>query len=419
MLILDLLYFLLLLLCWPFWLKYVLKKSYRPLLRSRLRPQVDADADAATEKAVWIHAVSVGEVRSLRSLIETLARGGQRIVLSVTTPAGFEFARREYPGLAVILSPLDLSFVVRRFIDRIRPRLVIFNELEVWPNWIQLLHRRRIPMLLINGRISEAAFRRYRVFGFILRPFFRRIDRSLVQNELYKRRFERLGIQAERIAVCGNIKADEAVGSLDGVPPPEEVLSLLRLPPQARKIVVLASSHEEDERVFIPAIPAQAQRFFFIIVPRHIERAGAIASRLQQAGVRFSLTSQLPDAGGAVDCLVFDRMGFLFPIMSIADIVFMGGTFSAATGGHNLYEPAALGKVIAGGPWYDNFPDIGRELEERGVYHRLSGCREWGEFLAAFPGVDPKRIGDSAREAVAARRGSLACSLEHIRRFLA
>jgi len=415
MLILDLLYLLLLLVSWPFWLKYVLKPAYRPLLRDRLRPR----SDLAGAPPVWIHAVSVGEARSLKSLVEALAKTGQRIVLSVTTPAGFAFARGAFPETQVLLAPIDLSFVVRRFIDRIQPRLVVFNELEVWPNWIQLLHRRRIPMLLINGRISEAAFRRYRVFGFILRPFFRRIDRSLVQNELYKRRFERLGIQAERIAVCGNIKADEAVGSLDGVPPPEEVLSLLRLPPQARKIVVLASSHEEDERVFIPAIPAQAQRFFFIIVPRHIERAGAIASRLQQAGVRFSLTSQLPDAGGAVDCLVFDRMGFLFPIMSIADIVFMGGTFSAATGGHNLYEPAALGKVIAGGPWYDNFPDIGRELEERGVYHRLSGCREWGEFLAAFPGVDPKRIGDSAREAVAARRGSLACSLEHIRRFLA
>ncbi len=112
-------------------------------------------------------------------------------------------------------------------------------------------------------------------------------------------------------------------------------------------------------------------------------------------------------------------MGYLLPIMSIADIVFMGGTFDARTGGHNLYEPAALGKVIVGGPHYNNFPDIGRELEASGAYRRIDDSAQWREFLKAFPGLDVKRIGADARKAVADRKGSLACSIEQIRRYLA
>ncbi len=415
MLILDLLYFFLLLISWPFWLKYVLKRPYRTLLKGRLHPQMAVSG----EKPVWIHAVSVGEVRSLKSLVETLGKANRPIVLSVTTPAGFTIARSEFPELQVILAPLDLSFVVRRFIDRIRPRLVIFNELEIWPNWISQLRRRRVPMLLINGRISQAAFRRYRAFRFILRPFFRGIDRYLVQNDLYRQRFLRLRIPEDKITVCGNIKADEADSSLLGLPASAEVRAHLRLPEQPGKIVVLASSHEDDEKVFIPAIPAQAGSYFFIIVPRHVQRAGAIAAHLQRSGVRHALFSRQEAPDPELQVLVYDRMGYLFPIMSIADIVFMGGTFAAGTGGHNLYEPAALGKAIVGGPYYDNFPEIGRELEERGVYCRVHNSDEWLGFLRTFPGIDRKKIKDNALEAVSRKKGALACSVEQIQRYLA
>jgi 3-deoxy-D-manno-octulosonic-acid transferase len=415
MLILDLIYLLLLLLSWPFWLKYVLKKSYRPLLKGRLRPQLQP----AGEKAVWIHAVSVGEVRSLRSLIAALSSRGQRLVLSVTTPAGFDFARREYPAIPTIQAPLDFSFVVRRFIDRIQPRLVIFNELEIWPNWIALLRRRGVPMMLINGRISAKAFRRYRVFLPILRPFFRRIDAYLVQNELYRQRFLLLGIPAGSLTVCGNIKADEAENSLQGLPAPAVVRASLRLAGPSRRIVVLASSHEADEKVFIPAIAGSAEDLLFIIVPRHLERAPAICSQLQDNAVAHALFSRQEAVGARTRAMVYDRMGYLLPIMSIADVVFMGGTFDAATGGHNLYEPAALGKAIVGGPHYNNFPDIGRALEQSGAYRRVNDSNEWRNFLAEYPGLDLQQIDGNARKAVAARKGALACSLARIERYLA
>jgi 3-deoxy-D-manno-octulosonic-acid transferase len=416
MIIRDLLYALLLLLSWPFWLKYILRGSYRRLLKNRLSPQLDA----RLEKTIWIHAVSVGEVRSLKSLIAALGEKGERIILSVTTPAGFDFARAEYPGLTVIHAPLDISFAVKRFINRINPKLVIFNELEIWPNWISLLHRRRIPMLLINGRISAAAFKRYHMFRFILRPFFQRIDRYLVQNELYRQRFLRLQIPAEKITICGNIKADEAEISARKIPPQSEVRAHLRLPATwARKIVVLASSHESDEKVFLPAITSSCHDYFFIIVPRHVQRAPAIAAQLLRAGVKPALYSRPQGDATEVQTLIYDYMGYLLPIMSIADIVFMGGTFDAKIGGHNLYEPAALGKMIVGGPQYDNFPDIGRELEESGVYRRLNNSEEWLEFLKNYSGCDWKQSADIARNVLAIRKGSLACSLEQIQSYLA
>lgn len=416
MLIVDLLYLVFLLLSWPFWIGRLLSPARRSLLRGRMRPQLEPGGGAA----IWLHAVSLGEVRSLGSLIAALEERGRRVVLSVTTPAGFAFARSEHPRLQVILSPLDLSWVVRRFIDRVRPQLVVFNELELWPNWIWQLRRRRIPALVINGRISEAAFRRYRLFRPALRPFLAAIDAFLVQNDLYRQRFLSLGIAAERIAVCGNIKADEADRLARRLPPAGEVRGRLRLAGPARRIAVLASSHEEDEEVFLPAIPAVGGDFFFIVVPRHVERAPAIAERLRRRGVAHALFSRQRDADPSLQVLIYDLTGFLLPIMSIADIVFMGGTFSSRTGGHNLYEPAALGKPVAGGPHYENFPDIGRDLEAGGAYFRVDNGEEaWRGLLAAFAGLDAARIGAAARAAVERRRGSLACSLERIERYLA
>ncbi|MCJ7526143.1 MAG: hypothetical protein MUP71_13110 [Candidatus Aminicenantes bacterium] len=414
MVIRDCLYMLLLILSVPFWLKYVLKKNYRRMLKNRLRPQLAV----CSERSIWIHAVSVGEVRSLKSLIQQLGEKGHRIVLSVTTPSGLEFARREYPAIAVIHAPLDFSFSVRRFIQRINPRLVIFNELEIWPNWITMLHRKRIPMLLINGRISEAAFVRYRFFNFILRPFFRRIDCFLVQNTIYKKRFLQLKIPAEKIKICGNIKADEADLSRQKMPIPGEVRSHLHLQAITKKIVVLASSHSACEKILVPAIKPLSATYFFIIVPRHVQRATAMAGQMRRLGLKCTVFSQTQSMDPETQVLIYDRMGYLFPIMSISDIVFMGGTFDQKIGGHNLYEPAAMGKTILGGPFYNNFPDIGSELEESGVYRRVNNSSELLEFLKNFPDKNMKPVNDRALNSILKRKGSISCSLKQIQRFL-
>ncbi len=414
MLILDFLYAWLLLCTFPFWVKYIFKKKYRRLLKDRLRPNLPARA----ERTIWIHAVSVGEVRSLKSLIQRLAAIKQQVILSVTTPSGYEFARKEYPSLHVIHSPLDFSWTIKRFIRNINPKLVIFNELEVWPNWISLLHRKKIPMLLINGRISDAAFNRYRFFKFFLWYFFRQIDCFLVQNNIYKNRFLQLKIPAEKIIVCGNIKADEANLSLQQLPAAKEVRTHLRLDSLKKKIITLASSHSSSEKIVIPAIERLSANFFFIIVPRHIQRVKTIAGQLQRRGLKYTLFSLQQPVNRDIQVLIYDRMGYLIPIISITDIVFMGGTHDQKIGGHNLYEPAVMGKLILGGPHYNNFPDIGRELEEGGVYHQVNHSDELVDFVSHYQNLDLEQINQQALEAVLKRKGSLACTLEQIQRFI-
>jgi 3-deoxy-D-manno-octulosonic-acid transferase len=414
MLILDFLYAILLLCTFPFWVKYIFKKKYRRLLKDRLRTQLPA----CSGKTVWIHAVSVGEVRSLKSLIQRLGEMKQQVILSVTTPSGYEFACKEYSGMPVIHSPFDLSWTIKHFIRSINPKLVIFNELEVWPNWISLLHQKKIPMILINGRISETAFSRYRFFNFFLWHFFSQINCFLVQNNIYKKRFLQLKIPAEKIIVCGNIKADEADRSLQQLPTPKEVLAHLGLDKITKKIITLASSHSNSEKIVIPAIEPLSAKFFFIIVPRHIQRVKTIAGQLERHGLKYTFFSHQQPIKADTQVLVYDRMGYLFPIISITDIVFMGGTHDQKIGGHNLYEPAAMGKLILGGPYYNNFPDIGRDLEETGVYHQINHSLELVDFVRRYHDLDLEQINQKALKAVLKRKGSLECTLEQIQRFI-
>jgi 3-deoxy-D-manno-octulosonic-acid transferase len=422
MILFDLLYILFLLLTVPLWgVKIFFKKEYREILKHRLSP--DISPPAGDKKRLWIHAVSVGEVRSLKSLVkqlkETSFNGHMELVLSVTTPSGYRCAREEFPDIKVINAPLDFSFAVKRFIRNINPGLLILNELEIWPNWVTLMHRKNIRMLLINGRMSRQAFKRYRYFKFLLKPFFTKIHLSLVQGDIYRRRFMQLGIAGDKIKVCGNIKTDEAFIGKDNLPPQDEIKNLLGIDSAGKIIVTAASSHADDERVLAPVIAQMADTCYFIIVPRHLERVGSIEKLLQDHGVAYTTWSKSTTGNKTNRTLIFDKMGYLFHVLKITDIVVMGGTFDPAIGGHNLYEPAALGKCILGGPHYNNFPDIGAELVEEGIYHVVTDSQQCIDLLSRFSsgGIDWKTIGERAKDVVSRSRGSLGCTLKEIQRL--
>lgn len=408
----DLLYFLVLVLGAPFWLRYLFNPAARGLLRGRFAPPLLPGGG----RSVWIHAVSVGEVRSLAGLIAELRRDPARaVVLSVTTPAGYACARRDYPDILVTPAPFDFSFVVRRFIRRLRPELMLFNELEVWPNWLRCLHRRGIPMLLINGRMSERAFARYRLTRALWRPLLNRFTLLLVQAELYRQRFTALGVAPERLRVCGNIKADQALEAAARLPGAAEVVAALGQPPTGLPRVTLASSHASDEAVFLPAAAAVRGRFHYVIVPRHVERAVEIERRVLEFGLTCRVFSRAPRDGGE-EVLIYDRMGYLLPILSVSAAVVMGGTWESRIGGHNLYEPAALARPLAGGPHCNNFPDIGGELAESGAYRITAdsaALQRWLRDLPADGGANP-----AARRSVERRLGSLACTVSAIRSCL-
>lgn len=421
MIFFDFLYILFALITLPLWgIKVFLKKEYCQLLKHRFRPAIPY----SSQKRLWLHAVSVGEVRSIRQLIEKLkelpAFQTMEIVLSVTTPTGYHYAKKEFPHITVIPSPLDFSFTIRYFIKNINPCLLILNELELWPNWISLMHRKGIPIILINGRMSTLAFNRYKRFSFLMRRFFFKLNRYLVQAPLYQERFIRLGIKPEKIMVCGNIKADEAFIGQAHLPSEKEILDTLCIENAGKPIVTIASSHALDEQFLAPVIKEMASHFYFIVVPRHLERVATLEKMLAEHQIPFTTWSKIPAGSKTSDTLILDRMGYLFSVFKVTDIVFMGGTLDRKIGGHNLYEPAVFGKPILGGPHYNNFPDIGDELRQNGVYIIVDlpqTCISWlHQWLNK--GINPQQIASQAIETVAYRRGSLECTLKEIQQLI-
>jgi len=419
MLLFDFLYAVVIILSLPLWLKFLFKKEYRLILKHRLSPEIKP----GNKKRIWIHAVSVGEVKSLRSLIEQLPGTYDReVVLSVTTPSGFEFAKKEYMdiNIKIINAPLDFSFTIKTFLKKVNPAILILNELEIWPNWILKTKKTNIPILLINGRISERAFKRYKFFSFFLKHFVNRIDLCLVQAGIYKEKFAQLEIPPERIVVCGNIKADTAFDAARALPPDREIWSYLKIGRNRnkKKVLTLASSHLSDEKVVIPIINRLRETYSVIIVPRHLNRIEEIERLLLEHKVTFARWSQAESIDIGEKTLIFDNMGYLFNILKISDIVLMGGTFESRIGGHNLYEPAFLGKLIVGGPCYNNFPDIGRELHNRGVYKIITDQNRLVELLLNTDTIDFEKVKIQAVEAVSRRRGSVDLILKEIRNLM-
>jgi len=420
MLLIDILYILALVISVPVWIKVIIKKEYREILKYRLIPELKP----CPRKRIWIHAVSVGEVRSLKVLLYQLKEKypGVEMVLSVSTPAGYRYAKKEYESspFTVINAPVDFSFTIKRFLRAINPQMLILNELEIWPNWIRIAHQNHIPIVVINGRMSELAFNRYKKIKFLMRTFLRRIDFFLVQAEIYKERFLQLGIPGENISVCGSMKADEAFDCIGKLPPEPDIYKELGLNlngngEENKKIITLASSHPEDEELMAPVIEKTGGDTRFIIVPRHLDRVAEIEKLLDHHHVKFSTWSKMN--GNDRKVLIFDRMGYLFDILKITHIVFMGGTMNPKTGGHNLYEPAVLGKYIIGGPYYNNFPEIGEELVKRGVYHVVRDSKECMNRLAEWNTIDWNTVKAEGIDAVSAGRGSIQCILKEIQRI--
>ena len=390
---LDFIYILLLLIYIPLNPRFLFNREYRRIIRGRFFPGTGNNH----EGTIWIHAVSVGEVKSLESFIPLLrAKSGKKIILSVTTPSGFRIAGEIFRDIDVINGPFDLTFVIRRFIKKINPSIIILNELELWPNWISVSDKKRIPMIVINGRISDRAFRRYKNVSFLIKRYIRKIDLFLIQEDIYREKFIKLGATDDQMKVSGNIKADEAVTSSGRTREPDKIVEFLGMDKPQKKIVLFASTHASDEEIFIPVLKKIREDFSIIIAPRHMNRISELSGSLSESGLGFCVWGM--GRPPAEEIIVFDRMGYLTELIKISDIVFMGGSFDPAIGGHNLYEPAVFGKKIIGGPCFNNFQSIGNELVKNGVYtvvttgeslaDELKGLSEHTIKAASAPGIN-------------------------------
>ena len=333
----------------------VFDRPYRKSLRERMG-FVPRRTDE--RQAVWIHGVSVGEVKAASQFIAQLRvqRPDLQLVVSTTTPNGHLVARQEYKDLPVVFYPLDFGSFPARAIDRIRPRCVLLMELEIWPNFLQATRKRNIPVAVINGRISERTFRGYRLARGLL-PQLDLISKYCVQDRAYQKRLIELGVDPARVFVSGNMKYDSVVMERHEAP-------AARLRPwlagKGERVLVAGSTHFDEEAVVLAAVaelrPA-AGPVRVVLVPRHPERAPSICEQVAKTGqraVRWSeaktaLPPLTPDA-----VVVVDTIGQLQQFYAACDVAFVGGSL-VPHGGQNMLEPAAQGRAVIIGPHTMNF----------------------------------------------------------------
>ena len=338
---------------------------------------------------ILVHGVSVGETNALEPFVEALAASRSRpdVVVSTSTATGFERARRIHAGRReVVRFPLDFTWMVNRFLDAVRPDLVVLAELELWPTFMAACTRRQIPLCVVNGRLSERSFRGYRGGRALARQLFRRLDLVVAQTETYRARFVALGTPADCVVVGGNLKWDAARRDPD--PALAAVLAAQLGIDRSRPLIVAGSTGPGEEDALLRSLPHGCQ---LLLAPRNPDRWDEVAA-LVPGMPRRSEGRTSGATGNPPRVFILDTLGELAAAYLLADAVFVGRSL-APMGGSNPIEPVALGKPAVIGPHHENFAGVVAEL-----------VREGGLAVSAEPmAVIEAWLGDeAARKAVVA-----------------
>ncbi len=407
----------------------------------RLPPELGA-AGGSGAGAIWIHAVSVGEALAAVPLARALKQRlrNRPLVVSTTTLTGQALVHERMKFAdAVFYFPLDWRGPVRRALRAVRPGMVIVFETEIWPNFLREARRAGVPVVFVNGRLSEASFRRFsralRLSLGMLRGFLRRVLSDgalyLMQSEEDSVRLISLGAPPERVVVTGNMKYD--------VPVPETNGLVAWLEAEAershrRPVLVAGSVIAGEEPAVLEAMAAVDRKWpeaLLILAPRKPERFDAAAGLIEQAGRRAVRRSSLVLDGASSSVfacapgelrsvLLLDTIGELAAVYQLADAVFVGGSLECA-GGHNPLEPAALGKVPLFGPSMDNFREIAGGLLRADAAIQVRSGAELGAAWTALLADDGRRnrMGQAARQLVERHRGATAAVLGRVTALLA
>jgi 3-deoxy-D-manno-octulosonic-acid transferase len=398
--------------------------------------------------AIWIHAVSVGEVLSGVTLARKLKEQypERPLIVSTTTMTGQALARERMDFAdAVIYFPLDFAFAVRRAMDAVGPAIVVVLETEIWPNFLREARRRKVPVIFVSGRVSERSFTRYqkyfRVFGFYLRPLLQRAladaDAFLMQGEMDAKRIRELGAASDRVRVSGNLKYD--------MEKPAETPLSNWLSAETRRsgrapVIVAGSVVATEEPLALIAfgtLQGEFPKALLVLAPRKPERFEAAAEFIDESHRKYLRRSELRVAGpggggngsraragveggggeiaGDVTVVLLDSIGELASLYGVADGAFVGGSL-VPSGGHNILEPAAFGKVPVFGPSMENFADMAAKFVASGAAIQVENPEDaggaWIELLRAPERM--KQMGAAAQRLVEESRGATGRALEEI-----
>jgi 3-deoxy-D-manno-octulosonic-acid transferase len=421
----------------PYWLVQGLRHGkYLTNLGERLGFSFPALAKLPADStgAIWVHAVSVGEALSGITLARRLKKAypSRPLIISTTTQTGQALARERMPFAdAVIYFPLDWAFCVQRVLDAVRPSVVLVLETEIWPNFLREAGRRKIPVLFVSGRISDRSFARYQsylgVFGFFLRPFLTNVlsnaSAFLMQSEKDADRVRALGASADRVRVSGNLKYDLELPA----PTPLSNWLATELKRSGRTPIIVAGSvvatEEPHALIAFGTLQGEYPKALLVLAPRKPECFDDAAEFIDESHRKFIRRSKLPIPGPAqtqavppsndstipddVTVLLLDSIGELASLYGLADGAFVGGSL-VSSGGHNILEPAAFGKIPVFGPSMENFAEIASRFVSAGAAIQVESPEDVGvAWIELFR--DPermKKMSEAARRLVADSRGA-------------
>ncbi len=388
----------------PFWILIIFRKKYRFGIPRKLCLY---STPLTPKKVILIHTVSVGEVNAALPFIETYRqkKQGATLLITCSTLTGFHNAKSKCPECIVEYLPLDFFWTVKRFFNLYSIERIFILETELWPNFIHRAASKNIPVYLVNGRISDHSFPRYKMLRPLFKTCFDKINLFFCQASLDAKRFEALGVPSAKILVTGNIKFDSALQTHHKALPRT---SSHYYRPYAEKnpLIWLAGSTQEDEHIpclktFL-SLKEILPSLHFILVPRKPETLTAALQFLRENKTAYTLRSSFKPGEKIEDIFIIDTIGELFDLYQFASVVFIGKTLTENRGGQNPLEPAVWSKAILMGPAYENFRTITEEMREA---HALQIVSDWNQLkeslhtLLIHPEIQ-KSFGKKARQYV-------------------
>ncbi|OWK39002.1 3-deoxy-D-manno-octulosonic acid transferase [Pseudomonas oleovorans subsp. oleovorans] len=403
-------------------LRLALRARKAPTYARRINERFSLGLPSMKPGGIWVHAVSVGESIAAAPMIRALQAHYPELPITVTcmTPTGSERIQALFgDSVQHCYLPYDLPWAAARFINRVKPRLAVVMETELWPNHIHQCAKRGIPVALANARLSERSARGYARFGKLTAPMLAELSLIAVQTQTEAQRFLTLGARPECVEVTGSIKFDLKIDA--------ELLQRaieLRRQWQAeqRPVWIAASTHSGEDEIVLAAhrqlLKTQPDALL-ILVPRHPERFNSVHELCisERLTTRRRSTAEAVQASDQV--LLGDTMGELLFLYALADIAFVGGSL-VANGGHNLLEPAALGKPVLSGPHLFNFLEIAAQLREAGALNEVENAGQLADKVVALLNEpsEMQRMSQAGLSVLKANQGALQRLLEGLQRLL-
>ncbi|MGH1470525.1 MAG: 3-deoxy-D-manno-octulosonic acid transferase [Cellvibrionaceae bacterium] len=393
------------------------------------------------QKTIWLHSVSVGETIAAAPLVHRLLNNDAKnedevnvtnnnddkvkaishkksvtcIVITTTTPTGSEQVNKLFKNeiasgkIFHVYAPYDLPDCIARFLKKIKPDLFVIMETELWPNIISQCHKKNIPIILANGRLSEKSANGYHKIKWLIEDTFSQLSVAAAQHRDDADRMLSLGLREESCEVTGNIKFDLAIN--DEVQKSAENFKTSLHQTKQRIVLIAASTHDGEDDIIIEAYKAaknNIENLLLLLVPRHPERFSYVVSLCQESGLHTQQRSHHEILLDNTDVLVGDTMGELLMLLGASDIAFIGGSL-VPVGGHNLMEPAAWGLPIITGPHLYNFSEASQLLLADKAMHIVNNSKQLEDLVVSLSTseITRKAMGARARDVALANRGAL------------